>query len=171
MSTYDPDSAPTREQQPAPILHRRRSPSLSASNGARIFRKRRFIKVLTAICALTAAMAYAPVADARSPHSSDHAGRVHRMAFDGRWSVVLETKRGACDSYRVGLDIVNGTVTYDGNAYGRVSAAGVIRVSGGMGNQQAQGTGRLSRTSGQGVWHALLDTGNCDGRWMAERRD
>ena len=138
---------------------------------ARFFRKRRFFKAFTAICALAAAMAYVPFANAHVSNSGDHARRAHRMTFDGRWSVVIETKRGACDSYRVGLDIVDGTVTYDGNPYGRVSASGLIRVSGAMGGQQAQGTGRLSRTSGQGVWHALVNTGVCDGHWMAERRD
>jgi hypothetical protein len=111
------------------------------------------------------------VADARSPNSDDHAQRARQMPFDGRWSVVIETKRGACDSYRVGLDIVNGAVTYAGGSYGRVSATGVIRVSGSMGNQQGQGTGRLSKTSGRGVWRALLNTDTCDGHWMAERRD
>jgi hypothetical protein len=138
---------------------------------ARLFRRRRFFKVFTTICVLGVAMAYVPIADAHSPNSGDHAQRARRMTFDGRWSVVIETKRGACDSYRVGLDIVNGTVTYDGNPYGRVSASGLIRVSGAMGGQQAQGAGRLSRTSGQGVWHALVNTGVCDGHWMAERRD
>ena len=93
------------------------------------------------------------------------------MTFDGRWSVVIETKSGTCDSYRVGFDIVDGTITYDGSSYGRVSTAGIVHVSGSMGSQQAQGTGRLSRTSGQGVWRALVNAGICDGHWMAERRD
>jgi hypothetical protein len=171
MITQVLDSALIEEQQSAPISHRRRSPAFSAPASARFFRKRRFFKVLTGICALAAVTAYVPFADAQSPNSGDHAQRARRMTFDGRWSVVLETKSGACDSYRVGLDIVNGTVTYDGSPYGRVSASGLIRVSGAMGNQQAQGTGRLSRTSGQGVWRALVNTGTCDGRWMAERRD
>ena len=171
MVTQVPDSALTREQQSAPISHRCGSPAFSAPDRARLFRKRRFFKVFTTICVLAAAMAYVPIADARSPNSGDHARHAHRMAFDGRWSVVIETKRGACDSYRVGLDIVNGTVTYDGSPYGSVSASGLIRVSGAMGGQKAQGTGRLSQTTGQGMWRALVNTGTCDGRWMAERRD
>ena len=165
------DSALTREQQSPLIPHRWEAPAFAAPDRARFFRKRRFFKAFTAICAVAAAMAYVPFADAHDANSGDHARRAHRMTFDGRWSVVIETKRGACDSYRVGLDIVDGTVTYDGNPYGRVSASGLIRVSGAMGGQQAQGTGRLSRTSGQGVWHALVNTGTCDGHWMAERRD
>lgn len=165
------DSLLTRGQQSLPISHHWEAPAFSAPDRARLFRKRRFFKVFTAICAVAAVMAYVPFADAHNPNSGDHARRAHRMTFDGRWSVVIETKRGACDSYRVGLDIVDGTVTYDGNPYGRVSASGLIRVSGAMGGQQAQGTGRLSRTSGQGVWRALVNTGTCDGHWMAERRD
>ena len=165
------NSALTREQQSPPISHRWEAPAFSAPDRARFFCKRRFFKAFTAICAVAAAMAYVPFADAHDFNSGDHARHAHRMTFDGRWSVVIETKRGACDSYRVGLDIVDGTVTYDGNPYGRVNPSGLIRVSGAMGGQQAQGTGRLSRTSGQGVWRALVNTGTCDGHWMAERRD
>ena len=171
MVTQVPDSALTGGQQSPPISRRCGSPAFAALNRAQFFRKRRFFKAFTALCAVVAAMAYVPFANAHDSNSGDHARRTHRMTFDGRWSVVIETKRGACDSYRVGLDIVDGTVTYDGSPYGHVSAAGVIRVSGTMGNQQAQGIGRLSRTSGQGVWRALVNTGVCDGRWMAERRD
>ena len=171
MITQVSDSALTRGQQSPPISHRWGAPAFSASDRSRFFRKRRFFKVFTAICAVAAAMAYVPIANAHDSNSGHHARRARHLTFDGRWSVVIETKRGACDSYRVGLDIVDGTVTYDGSPYGHVSAAGVIRVSGAMGNQQAQGTGRLSRTSGQGVWRALVNSGVCDGRWMAERRD
>ena len=171
MVTQVPNSLVTRGQQSLPISHHWEAPALSAPDRARFFRKRRFFKVFTAICAVAAAMAYVPIANAHDSKSGHHARRAHRMTFDGRWSVVIETKRGACDSYRVGLDIVDGTVTYDGNPYGRVSASGLIRVSGGMGGQQAQGTGRLSRTSGQGVWRASVNAGICDGHWMAERRD
>ena len=165
------NSAPPREQQSPLIPHRWEAPAFAAPDRGRFFRKRRFLKAFTAICVVAAAMAYVPFADAHDANSGDHARRAHRMTFDGRWSVVIETKRGACDSYRVGLDIVDGTVTYDGSAYGRVSASGLIRVSGAMGGQQAQGTGRLSRTSGQGMWRAVVNTGICDGHWMAERRD
>lgn len=171
MVTQVSDSLLTRGQQSLPISHHWEAPALSAPDRARFFRKRRFFKVFTAICAVAAAMAYVPFANAHDSNSGDHARRTHRMTYDGRWSVVIETKRGACDSYRVGLDIVDGTVTYDGNPYGRVSASGLIRVSGAMGGQQAQGTGRLSRTSGQGEWRALVNAGICDGHWMAERRD
>jgi len=57
----------------------------------------------------------------------------------------IETKRGGCGWYRVGLDIVNGAIIYDGNPYRHVIASGLVRVSGSMGNQQAHGTVRLSR--------------------------
>jgi hypothetical protein len=171
MATQVLDSALSRGQQSPPISHRCGSPGYAAPDRAQFFRKRRIFKAFTAICAVAATMAYVPFAHARDHKSDDHARHAHRMVFDGRWSVVIETKRGTCDSYRVGLDIVNGTVTYDGNPYGRVSTSGLIRISGAMGGQSAQGTGRLSRTSGQGVWRALVNTGTCDGHWMAERRD
>lgn len=171
MITQVPDSALTRGQQSPPISHHWEVPAFAAPDRTRFFRKRRIFKVFTAICAVAAAMAYVPIANAHDSKSGDHVRRAHRMTFDGRWSVVLETKRGICDSYRVGLDIVNGTVTYDGSPYGLVSAGGAVRVSAAMGNQQGQGAGRLSRTSGHGVWHALLNTGKCDGQWTAERRD
>jgi hypothetical protein len=143
----------------------------SALDCVRRFRKRHFFRVFTAVGILVAAMAYIPSANAHSPNSGDHTRHAHRIKFDGRWSVVIETKRGTCDSYRIGLDIVGGTVTYAGSSYGRVSAAGVVRVSGAMGNQQAQGSGHLSRTSGRGVWRALINSGTCDGSWMAERHE
>ena len=159
------------KQTSAPILQGCKLPPFSASDRARPSRKRRFFKALTTVCVLATATAYVPIAHAHSLNSDHHARRAQRMTFDGRWSVVIETVRGACDSYRVGLDIVNGKVTYDGSPYGRVSAAGLVRVSGTMGTQQAQGSGRLSRTSGRGVWRALVNAGVCDGHWTAERHD
>lgn len=122
-------------------------------------------KALTAIGVLAAVIAATSVADARTGHPGQRG-----PVFDGRWSIVIATERGACDSYRVGVDIVNGAVAYDGNAYGRVGTTGAVRVTGSMGEQQGQGTGRLSRMSGQGVWRATTKLGPCSGSWTAERR-
>lgn len=178
MVTQIPSFAQIRERRSAPISHCAGSTAFSAFGRGHFFRKRRRLNLLSAICAFAAVTACVSVADAHVHKTSHHVhkARYHarhasKVKFDGRWSVVIDTKRGTCDSYRVGLDIVNGTVTFAGSPYGRVSAAGVVRVSGTMGSQHGRGTGRLSQTSGQGVWQAHLDTGICDGRWTAERYD
>ena len=172
MITQVPDSALTRGQQSPPISHHWEVPAFAAPDRTRFFRKRRFFKVFTAICAVAAAMAYVPIANAHDSKSGDHVRRAHRMTFDGRWSVVIETKRGICDSYRVGLDIVDGTVTYDGSPYGRVSAAGANPCLWRLWEASKRKVlGVCHERPDTGVWHALLNTGKCDGHWMAERRD
>lgn len=94
-------------------------------------------------------------------------------AFDGQWSVVIQTTRGACDqAYRFGLSIVNGNVIYAGgaaDARGRVARNGSVRVRVSSGSSYADGHGRLGRSSGSGVWHGV-GSGVCSGRWYAERR-
>ena len=147
---------------PSPAFLRRR---FAALPGARLLVRYSTLKALTAIGVFAAAIAATSAADACARQQS--AGG---PAFDGPWSIVIQTERGACDSYRVGVDIVHGAVTYDGNAYGRVSATGAVRVAGSMGDQKADGTGRLSRLAGQGVWRAASKLGPCSGRWTAERR-
>jgi hypothetical protein len=122
---------------------------------------------LTILGVLVAVMACASAADARSRQPNDGA---HTAAFDGRWSVMINTESGACDrSSRVGVDIVNGAVTYGGTAYGRVNGSGALRVSVVMGDQQAQGAGRLRRGSGRGAWQGFGHQGTCSGKWTAER--
>jgi hypothetical protein len=149
----------------SPASLRRRSVALP---GARSVVRSIALKALTTIGVLAAVIAATSVADARTRHL-DHQG-LRGPAFNGPWSILIETERGACDSYRIGVDILNGAVTYDGTAYGRVSATGTVRIAGAMGDQQAQGTGRLSRASGRGVWRAASKLGPCSGRWTAERR-
>lgn len=94
-------------------------------------------------------------------------------AFDGQWSVVIQTTRGACDqAIRVGLSIVNGYVTYGGGsaeARGRVARNGGVRVRVSSGSSYADGHGRLSRSFGSGTWRGV-GSGVCSGRWYAERR-
>lgn len=150
---------------PSPPSLQRRAAALPA---ARLLVRYSALKALTAIGVLAAMIAATSVADAGA-RQSDHP-RLHGPAFDGPWSIVIQTERGACDSYRVGVDIAKGAVTYDGTPYGRVSATGAVRVAGSMGDQKAEGTGRLSRAAGQGVWRAASRLGPCSGRWTAERR-
>jgi hypothetical protein len=94
--------------------------------------------------------------------------------FDGRWSVTIQTDRGACDrAYRYGILINNGHVSYAGdNAFdirGQVARNGAVRVRVSRGSSYADGQGRLSRDSGGGTWHGA-GNGTCSGRWFAERR-
>ncbi len=128
-------------------------------------------KALTVLGVFAAVAAGGSSADARSRHVDQGAQPMRAAAFDGPWSVLIQTERGACDpAYRLGLRIVNGAITYDGNPYGHVSQSGAVRVTVNMGSQQAQGVGRLSRMLGQGVWHGFGNAGACSGRWIAERR-
>ena len=91
-------------------------------------------------------------------------------AFDGSWSVAINTHSGACDPhYRFGVQIINGNVVYEGRPAGRVSSNGGVWVNVSSGGQQAAGQGRLSRSSGTGVWRGSGSAGNCAGTWQAGR--
>jgi hypothetical protein len=93
-------------------------------------------------------------------------------AYDGNWSVVINTQRGDCDrSLRYSVRIVNSQVQAGEQSYqaaGRVSASGEIRVVVAEGGQSASGLGRLVGNSGRGEWHT--STGQCAGSWTAVRR-
>jgi hypothetical protein len=98
---------------------------------------------------------------------------VARTSYDGSWSVLIITNSGACDrAYRYGVQISNGRVLGDGlvNLQGRVAPNGAVRVSVSAGDQRADGSGRLSRDRGSGLWRGRGGTGTCAGRWEAERR-
>ena len=78
-------------------------------------------------------------------------------AFDGDWSVLIQTRDGNCDpAYRYGVQIQNGEILNGGSApvtvEGRVAPSGAVQVSVSAGSQEAHGAGRLSRTSGMGTW-------------------
>jgi len=94
--------------------------------------------------------------------------------FDGRWSVVIETEKGACDrAYRYGIQIQNGRVSYVGqNAFsitGQVAHNGRVHVRVSRGASYADGHGRLSKDKGSGTWRGV-GSGSCSGHWFAERR-
>ena len=78
--------------------------------------------------------------------------------FDGNWSVLIVTERGTCDrAYRYGISIRSGYVYYGGggvNFTGHVAANGTVNVRVTSGGAFADGSGRLSRNVGQGVWAA-----------------
>ena len=85
-----------------------------------------------------------------------------RTAYDGSWSVLIITSRGACDAtYRYGIQIINGRVVYEGGAVnftGRVQADGSVSVAVRAGSQHANGSGKLSRNAGRGVWRGAGNT-------------
>jgi hypothetical protein len=93
-------------------------------------------------------------------------------AFDGSWSVAINTHSGACEPhYRFGVRIINGNVVHEGRAAGRVSPNGGVWVNVSSGGQQAAGQGRLSLNYGTGVWRGSGSAGSCAGTWQAGRRD
>jgi hypothetical protein len=97
-------------------------------------------------------------------------------AFDGDWSVLIQTRIGDCPpSFRYGLRIENGEVLNAGGAQvdvdGHVARSGAVRVSVAAGDQAAFGAGRLSQTAGGGTWRGRGSSGTCSGTWVAERRE
>jgi hypothetical protein len=98
-----------------------------------------------------------------------------RTIYDGAWSVLIVTMSGSCDSsYRYGVQINDGLVTYDGVApitlQGRVTAKGAVRVIVTAGSQYADGSGKLTRNRGGGLWKGQGTNSVCAGTWQAERR-
>jgi hypothetical protein len=97
-----------------------------------------------------------------------------QAAFNGAWSVLIITNRGACDrAYRYPVRISNGQVTYAGQsdftASGRVAPSGAVRVSVSRGSTRANGSGRLAGRTGSGTWSGFGE-GACSGVWRAEKR-
>jgi hypothetical protein len=95
--------------------------------------------------------------------------------FDGEWSVIIITEAGACDrAYRYPVTVANGKLKYEGEAAitlsGTVDARGKLNATIRRGEQQANGSGRLSSSSGAGTWTGKSSTTACAGRWEAERR-
>ena len=102
--------------------------------------------------------------------------RSTQSSFDGRWSVVIITDAGTCDrSYRYGLVVSRGRISYDGDSgvmiSGGVDRGGRVSVSLRYGQSAAQGSGRLSRSGGEGRWQGASSDSRCLGHWQAERID
>jgi hypothetical protein len=98
-----------------------------------------------------------------------------RSNFDGDWSVVIETRSGACmPTLRYPVAISNGIVTNSGETpatvQGRVAPTGAVRVTVQSGGSWASGSGRLTTMGGSGVWRGQGTSGLCEGTWQAERR-
>jgi len=95
--------------------------------------------------------------------------------LDGNWSVVVVTEQGTCDSaYRYNFAVANGQIRYQGDAAvnfnGTVAPNGTVKVTIRVGDEGADGTGRLSKDSGGGAWRGVGNARECAGRWEAERR-
>jgi hypothetical protein len=92
--------------------------------------------------------------------------------YDGAWSVVIETTRGNCPAdMRAGVRIVGGHLLSEDQSYsvaGLVTSNGAIRVNVAAAGQSAGGFGHMTRQLGHGLWRT--STGECSGRWTAERR-
>ena len=93
-------------------------------------------------------------------------------AFDGRWSVMVITEKGACDrASRMSLGISNGRIEM---ADAMAAAAGTVDKRGRVAVRVMQGadvlaaSGSLGAGSGSGKWRA--PSKQCAGRWEAERR-
>ena len=102
--------------------------------------------------------------------------RSTQASFDGHWSVVIITDAGTCDrSYRYGLVVSRGRITYEGDSSviisGGVDRGGRVSVSLRYGQAAAQGSGRLSGSGGGGHWQGESSGSLCSGRWLAERRN
>ena len=101
-------------------------------------------------------------------------GSAHAASpYDGSWSVIITTVRGACSSGSgFGLQIRDGAVYGGGGGFsvgGQVSRSGAVHVSVGSGQQHASGSGRLRGSSGGGSWRGVGSQGACLGYWSASR--
>lgn len=101
--------------------------------------------------------------------------RAQPTSYDGLWSVLIITEEGTCDrGYRYAVRIKRGHIGHADpsssgfNIQGRVASSGSIRVSVVRGDKRADGSGRMTKTSGTGKWRSAK--GECTGIWTAERR-
>jgi hypothetical protein len=90
--------------------------------------------------------------------------------FDGSWTVRIATESGACKSGTLPIEVRDGKIV-SGNPVvivsGQVGQSGGLRVVVGDGVRKANGSGKLSATSGSGKWTG--GGGICSGSWVAER--
>jgi hypothetical protein len=120
---------------------------------------------------------FAALVGAAASQPSDAATRsvAHRgaSAFDGSWSVVMQTTRGNCPAaVRAGVRILGGRLSADDPSYvldGRVAPGGAVRVTVSAAGQTGGAIGFLSHAVGRGRWRT--QSGDCAGEWTAARRD
>ena len=112
---------------------------------------------------------------ARKAAPAPRTAAVPRAAFDGAWSVVINTHSGPCDpQYRFGVHIIDGNIVHEGggvaNVQGEVAPNGSVWVHVSAAGQAASGQGRLARNSGTGTWSGQGSAASCAGSWQAVRR-
>jgi hypothetical protein len=82
------------------------------------------------------------------------------------------TQRGACDpTYNFTVNISNGIVSRPNlvRFRGYVQRSGVVRASVTVQDKYASGRGRLSSTTGRGIWSGRSGQARCAGYWTAQR--
>lgn len=130
----------------------------------------RFVRT---IVILTIAVLLGATASLPSYAAQRSIARHRTSAYDGNWSVLLQTRRGNCPvALRAGVRILGGRVLTEDQSYaldGRVAPSGVVRVTVSAGGQGGGAYGRLSRQAGRGRWRTW--SGECSGEWTAARRD
>ncbi len=90
--------------------------------------------------------------------------------FDGSWTVNIATQSGACKSGSLPIEVRDGKIVSGNpvvNVQGQVADSGGLRVIVGDGVRKANGSGKLSGTSGSGTWKG--GGGICSGTWVAQR--
>jgi hypothetical protein len=95
-----------------------------------------------------------------------------RSIYDGRWSLLFVTQRGACDpAYNFTVSVSNGVITHPNIVHftGYVTNGGFVRASVTVHEKHASGSGRLGANSGEGIWSGSSGTSRCSGYWRAER--
>jgi hypothetical protein len=113
------------------------------------------------ICAFAIGLSAVPVAAAFAGSN-----------YDGTWSLVFVTQRGECDpSYSFNVNIANGIVSHPNlvRFTGRVGANGLVHASVTVQDKYAAGSGKLTKTAGQGTWKGRSGTARCSGYWTAQK--
>ena len=78
--------------------------------------------------------------------------------------MLVVTEKGTCDrAYRYGVRVADGRFKYEGEASGAMD--GIVAPNGAV-----QVSIRLAGNSGAGTWRGTGKSGDCAGRWEAERR-
>lgn len=130
-----------------------------------------FLRPIFAVTMVTLLAASLSVPSDAAPRAVRHAATT---VYDGLWTVSIMTLYGNCNSsYRYPLRIASGRVVKADDdqsyqLYGAVGRSGAITVTVSGGGQTASGSGRLTRNFGSGRWRT--STGECSGRWTAQRR-
>jgi hypothetical protein len=93
-------------------------------------------------------------------------------AYDGTWSLDFATQRGACDpSYHFDVNITDGFVSHPNlvRFRGKVTGRGAVHASVTVQDKHAVGSGKLSTSSGRGIWSGYDGSSRCSGYWTAQR--